>query len=141
VKVEEQEYIRQLGYAEAMRYLANAKELLKKAGQDGRYYKDSKYVRIACGTAYSGVLEALDAWFKLKEIAPPESRRKSIKFYEQNVSLLDKKVLKTLNSVYSILHIGGYYDGNLDSDVIKIGFSRAMEIINRIKPTTARGAL
>ncbi|MDR1812184.1 MAG: DUF5618 family protein [Candidatus Fibromonas sp.] len=140
MKVEEQEHIKQKGYAEAMRYIANAKELLIKAGQDGRYYKDRKYVRSACGTAYSGVLEALDAWFKLKGIELPKGRRKSINFYEQNIGMLDKKMLKTLDSVYSILHICGYYDGNLDSDVIKIGFSRAKELINLIKPS-AGGAL
>jgi len=137
--VEEQEYIKQVGYAEAMRYIANAKDILKKAGQNGWYYEDRKYVRIACGTVYSGVLEALDAWLKLKGVKPPKGKRKSITFYEQNIGLLDKKMSKTLDSVYHILHIGGYYDGGLDSRVIKIGFSSAMEIINKIKPSAQGG--
>jgi len=137
--LEEGEHIKQTGYAEAMRYFANSKDILVKAGMEGRYYKDRKYVRMACGTLYSGVLEALDTWFRLKGIETPREKRKSIKFYEQNIGLLDKKMSKTLDSVYSILHIAGYYDGNLDSDLIKIGFNRAMEIIEKIKPV--RGAL
>jgi hypothetical protein len=37
---------------EAKRYLANAKEILsEKAGKDGNYYSDSKYVKMAGNTA------------------------------------------------------------------------------------------
>lgn len=42
--------------------MENATETLKKAGKDGKYYKDEKYVKTACGTAYNGVLKALDIY-------------------------------------------------------------------------------
>ncbi|MDR2580284.1 MAG: DUF5618 family protein [Fibromonadaceae bacterium] len=125
-------YIQKNGYAEAMRYMANAKEDLLKAGQNGRYYTDRKYVRTACGTAYNGVLVALESFFEIKKVNLPKIR-KSIDYYRQG--LRDhQKVRDALNSAYDILHLSGYYDGILDSDVVKIGFARAKEIINHIKP-------
>jgi hypothetical protein len=131
----EQAHIRQKGYAEAMRYMANAKKSLEKAGMDGKWYKDKKYVRTACGTAYNGVLEALDTWLLLKGVEePPKGERKSIGFYDKNISRLNKKMHRVLLSVYSTLHLCGYYDGNLDSDVIKSGFKHAKELIDLIKP-------
>ncbi len=47
-------------------YLQNAKDLLKKAGRDNGYFKDGKYVRTACGTAYLGSLLAADAYLVKK---------------------------------------------------------------------------
>ncbi len=129
---QEQEHIKQKGYAEAMRYMANAKDYLKLAGQKGRYYLDRKYVRTACGTAYNGVLIALDCFFKLKNIELPKIR-KSVDYYRQGLREY-QKMKDAFNSAYDTLHLNGYYDGNLDSDVIKIGFARANEIISKIKP-------
>ncbi len=61
MSVEEQKAIKLESYREAMRYLDNAKETLQKAREEGRIYKDVKYVRSAAGIAYSGALLALDA--------------------------------------------------------------------------------
>ena len=48
--------------AEAKRYIDNAKDILReKAIKEDGYYQDKKYIRMAGNTAYSGVLEALDA--------------------------------------------------------------------------------
>lgn len=135
--VAEQESIKQKGYKEAMRYIANAKDSLKLAGQNGRYYTDNKYVRTACGTAYSGVLVALDCFFEVKKVALPRMR-KSIDYYRQGLRDY-QKIRDALNSAYDVLHLSGYYDGTLDSDVVKIGFARAKDIIEQIKP--AREAL
>jgi hypothetical protein len=133
--MQDQEHIKQEGYAEAMRYIANAKDYLQKAGIEGGWYRDKKYVRTACGAAYNGVLEALDAYFKLKKTGCLEVKeRKSIDFYRENLVKENKKMLKTLNSAYSILHLSGYYDGVLDMYLIKLGFQRAKEIIDLIKP-------
>ena len=126
--------LREKSYAEAMRYMANAKETLKKAGKEDNYYNDKKYVRSACGTAYSGVLVALDAYLKLKEIEMPQKKRRSINFYLENIAQLDRKLLKYLNLAYDTLHLSGYYDGNQDARVIAAGFDQAYYIIERIKP-------
>jgi len=46
---------------EAERYLQNAREILsEKAGKDGDYYSDRKYVKMAGHTAWCGVLLASD---------------------------------------------------------------------------------
>ncbi len=131
--IEEQENVKQRGYTEAMRYIANAKDVLARAGMEDGHYKDRKYVRMACGTAYGGVLEALDTWLELKGIEVPIGR-KSIKFYKENISKLDKKMTVRLNGAYDTLHLAGYYDGNLNPNIIKEGFKEAMEIISSIKP-------
>ena len=44
---------------EALRYIDNAKETLKKAQKENGIYKDKKYVRSASGTAYLGAIIAL----------------------------------------------------------------------------------
>ena len=68
----EQQVVKKTYCGEAMRYIENARDTLKKAGKEGRYYLDDKYVKLACGIAYSGVLKALDGYLKLKEV---EKRR------------------------------------------------------------------
>jgi hypothetical protein len=133
--LENQEEIKQRGYAEANRYMDNAKELLKKSRKEDGYYADKKYVRISCGTAYHAVLIALDTFLELKGVEIPKgAKRKSIKFYTMHVSKLDGKLLTELNSVCEILHLSGYYDGIQDAGVIAIGFNTAYKIINRIRP-------
>jgi uncharacterized protein (UPF0332 family) len=134
---EDQQVIKQKSYAEAMRYMDNAKETLKQAGKDGRFYNDRKYVRTACGTAYNGVLLALDAYLLLKGVDVPKKRRKSIEFYEENISKLDKKMLSYLDTIYHVLHLDGYYDGIQDARIIKTGFDTAYSIIDKIKPLQA----
>jgi len=42
---------------EALRYLENARELLKKSPIEGDRYEDMKYVQEAYGTAYLAVLK------------------------------------------------------------------------------------
>jgi hypothetical protein len=133
-KAQEPEDVRQKAYAEAMRYMDNAKETLKRAGKDNCYYSDSKYVSTACGTAYKGVLIALDTFLALKDVQKCRGKRKSIEYYTMHVSKLDKKMLKYLNSAYAILHIAGYYEGVLDVRAVKSGFDAAYSIIECIKP-------
>jgi hypothetical protein len=136
--VEDQEHIKQEAYKEAMRYIANAKDDLKKAGRDGKFFKDAKYVRRASGTAYSGVLIAVDAWLKLKGAVLPRGKtRKTVDFYNAEIAKRDKKLGKQFKVVYDTLHLSGYYDGNLSSGNISDGFEMAGLIINRIKPQEA----
>jgi uncharacterized protein (UPF0332 family) len=130
----QQEEIKQRGYAEAMRYMDNAQETLKKARKEDNYYEDKKYVRTSCGTAYNGVLIALDAFLLLKGVTLPKGKRKSIEFYIMHIGKYDRKFLKELNSAYNILHLSGYYDGELDARVIAHGFEYAYKIIERIRP-------
>jgi hypothetical protein len=151
--IEEQNTFLAEEYAEAIRYMDNAKECLQKSKRDDAYhvYLDKKYVRMACGTAYSGVLIALDAWFVAKGLQEPtrlqhrnasaKKKKKpkskphmSINDYQHNLAQLDGKMLDILQSAYNILHLEGYYDGINHIDVIDAGFKCAYQIIDKIKP-------
>ena len=133
MSTDEQQLIKQKSYSEAIRYMENAREALKKAGKEDQYYKDRKYVRTACGTAYNGVLIALDAYLLLKGIKKTKGR-KSIEYYCEQVGNIDKKMLRQVNSAYELLHLNGYYDGTLNAHVVKAGFEDAYGIIDKIKP-------
>jgi len=133
MSIEEQNKVKTDYYNEAIRYMNNAKETLKKAGKEDIFYKDEKYVKTACGIAYNGVLKALDGYFILKGIEKKKGR-KSIEFYQSNITKIDKKLLNYLNSAYEVLHLSGYYDGIKDTRIIKTGFDLAYNIIEKIKP-------
>jgi hypothetical protein len=129
----QQKALKQAYYLEAIRYMQNAGETLKKAGKDGRFYKDDKYVKTACGIAYNAVLKALDGYFKIKEINLPRGK-KSIEYYRDNLAKIDRKLMNYLNNAYEILHISGYYEGLTSVAPIKEGFELAYYIIEKIKP-------
>ena len=133
MSIREQEELKQSYYGEAMRYIDNAKEYLKNAKKEDEFYQDKKYVKTACGTAYSGVLKALDGYFYVRGLERRKGR-KSIEYYRANTSKLDKKLLSYLNSAYEVLHLSGYYDGILSVPVITSGFDVAYDIIATIKP-------
>jgi hypothetical protein len=125
-------------YQESMRYIDNAKEDLKLAGKEDKFYVDEKYVKTACGTAYSGALFALDRLFDIKKI-PSRSRRKSIQYYQSIVSQIDKNLLKHLNSAYYSLHLDGYYDGITSIALINDGMNHAISVIEALKPYSKNG--
>ena len=135
MSIQEQQELREKYYGEAMRYMDNAAGYLKNAQKDGKVYRDRKYVRTACGTAYNGVLIAMDCFLLLKGIEKPKGKqRKSIDFYQKNIGQLDRKMLDYLNSAYEILHLWGYYDGIGNVNVVKEGFDLANSLIDKIKP-------
>jgi hypothetical protein len=135
MSAEERYTIKEKYYSEASKYMDNAKEDLKKAKKEDDYYSDIKYVRRACGTAYSGLLIALDCFLILKGIdKPTKKQRKSVEYYQSNITKIDKKMLLYLNNAYNILHLSGYYDGIQSAVVVKEGFDLAYKIIEKIKP-------
>lgn len=129
----EQNKIKAEYYKEAIRYMDNAKETLKKAGKVGDEFQDDKYVKTACGIAYIAVLKALDGYFTIKEVKAPK-KRKSIEFYRDNIAKIDRKLMAHLNNAYTILHLDGYYDGIVIVDTINSGLKSAYTIIDKIKP-------
>ena len=137
MSAEEQYTIKEKYYNEAVRYMDNAKENLKNAKKEGRFYHDPKYVKTACAVAYSGLLVALDGFLTLKgaHTSKNKKQRKSIEYYQSSITKIDKKMLDYLNGAYQILHLSGYYDGILVASVIKEGFDLAYKIIDKIKPT------
>jgi hypothetical protein len=125
-------------YKEAMRYIDNANETFKLAGQDGKFYVGEKYVKTACGTAYSGILKALDFLFDIKGI-PQKRGRKSIDYYQKELSQVDKKLLKHLNNSYEVLHLYSYYEGGDKIATIDSGIDDALSIISALKPYSQNG--
>ena len=126
-------------YKEAMRYINNAEEDLKLSGTEDKFFKDIKYVQSACGLAYLGMLKALDFLFVIKKF-PKKRGRKSIEYYQVNLSKTDKKLLNHLNNAYAILHLDGYYGGINKIKIIEEGFESAVSIINALKPYSNNGA-
>jgi hypothetical protein len=132
MSIEEQEIVKQEAYAEAMRYVQKAKDVLQKAGQEDNHYHDRKVVRRACGTAYSGMLVALDAWLQLKNV--PDAQHKPIDYYRKNIGQIDYRLLDELDGAYDILHLLGYHDGNSNVVVVQEGFNIALDINALVKP-------
>ena len=129
-------------YREAVRYMNNATELLQsKANKNGKYYNDAKYVRMACGTAYNGVLLALETLFDIKgmPLEPKRNSRTNVKDFERRLALIDKKLLNQFKTTYNILHLNGYYEGETNYAVIHVGMDTAVDIINKIKPVGLAG--
>ena len=136
MSIQEQQVLKEKYYSEAMRYMENAKGCLKNAKKEDDFYNDRKYVKMACGTAYSGILVALDCFLMLKGVDKPKGKlRKSIEYYQNTITKIDKKMLNNLNNAYEILHLWGYYDGIGDAIVVKRGFDLANNIIEKIKPS------
>ena len=132
---QEQQELKEKYYGEAMRYMDNAKDCLQKAKKEDKFYRDPKYVRMACGTAYTAVLIAADGFLLLKGIEKPKGKqRKSIEYYQENLGKLDRKMLDYLNGAYRILHLYGYYDGENSVNIVKEGFDLANTLIEKIKP-------
>ncbi|MCD4793388.1 MAG: DUF5618 family protein [Bacteroidales bacterium] len=110
---------------ETNRFLANGKEILKKAEKKGKFYTDPKYVKIAGHTLYSAMLVALD------DIMPKNKKERNTEItYRKFLASKNKKILNHFNSAYSILHQGMGYDGILKYIVIKSGIEDAKTVIN-----------
>ncbi len=86
--------------------MADAREFLRKAGKEGAYYSDPKYVKIAGKTLWNGVLLALQTRFPVKE-------RPNIDNYRELVASTDKKKLEAFNASYERCHLSMGYDGHL----------------------------
>jgi hypothetical protein len=122
---------------EALRYLQNARGILKKAPREGRTYTDVKPVREACGTAYLAVLEAIDEYLLARGLRPKELP-KSVDGYQQAlrkyIAIHNGKLFREFDSLYHALHIAGYYRKDLrDVEMVKYALKAAQEFISRLK--------
>jgi len=129
---------RQSRHREAIRYIENASEILRtKARKKDKYYEDEKYVRMACATAYNGVLLAANTYLAMKgkSIEKKKGARVSVDDYRSRLGRIDNKFLKTFNTAYEILHLVGYYEGETKYGVIREGMDSAVDLINQIKPS------
>lgn len=122
---------------EAIRYLENAREILKKAPIEDNTFTDIKPVQEACGTAYLAILKAIDEYLIKRGIEPkdlPESIDGYREMIRRYVSIRNGKVSREFEKLYKALHIAGYYRGLLeDVDMVKDAFKAAKVFIEKLK--------
>jgi len=121
---------------ESVRYLHNAKGILKKAPREGGIYTDIKPVREACGTAYLAILEAINEYLLNRGL----SRKELPKSFEQYQQALRKyigvhngKLFREFDMLYDTLHIAGYYRALLHhTEIIRETLNLAQQFISKI---------
>jgi len=120
----------------SLRYLNNAKEILKTVPVEDSTYMDVKPVREAMGTAYLAVLEAINEYlikrgFTKKEL--PKSVEGYRKLLQKYVAVRNGEIMREFEKLYDMLHIAGYYRGLLyDRDVVKDGLKAAKSFIDKL---------
>jgi hypothetical protein len=121
---------------ESVRYLNNAKEILKRAPREGRVYTDIKPVREACGTAYLAVLEAINEYLLAHGRTKRELPR-SVEAYQKTLrkyaGIHNGKLFREFDKLYDELHIAGYYRGLLwGMGAVQDAFNLAQKFITKI---------
>jgi len=121
---------------ESIRYLQNAREILKKAPREGHLYTDTKPVREACATAYLAMLMAIDEYLLAHGLNQKELP-KSVDGYRQMLRkylvIHNGKLMKEFNSLYEELHIAGYYRGLLSHiEIVKETMNLAQLFIAKL---------
>ena len=115
---------------EAERYILNARQILsEKAGKDGDYYSDRKYVKMAGHTAWCGVLVALDGVLGVKT-GLKRRQRPEFKDYQEAIGKIDNKMNRPLLNSYETLHKVLGYDGNLRYEIVQDGLEEAQFIVD-----------
>jgi len=125
---------------EALRYLNNAKEILKSAPIEDNIYIDIKPVREALGTAYLAVLEAINEYLVTKVGLTKRELPKSVDAYrnalQKYVAIHDGRITREFERLYDTLHIAGYYRGLLGHvDIVKDAIRAARAFVEKIEHT------
>lgn len=119
-------------YEEALRYVDNAEEQLKKSPIDERYYTDLKYVKSAGGIVYAGVEKSAKWFIELNGIKlPKEAKEPEI---TKALTKINKKALNLFNDLYSYFHIAVYYNENNNVAKIKESLKVARNFMLYLKP-------
>jgi hypothetical protein len=121
---------------ESLRYLHNAKDILRAASIEDDTYTDVKPFREAFGTAYLAILEAINEnllkrGFTKKEL--PRSVDEYRKALQKHLSVRNGKLLREFEKLYDALHIAGYYRGLIyDVNMVKDAMKAAKVFIEKI---------
>jgi hypothetical protein len=123
---------------EAIRYLNNAKEILKSIPIEDNLYTDIKPVREAFSTAYLAVLEAINEYLKTKKGFTKKELPKSVEAYrdalKKHIAIRNGKLMREFENLYDALHIAGYYRGLIyDTRAVKDYLKAAREFIEKIR--------
>jgi hypothetical protein len=121
---------------EALRYLNNAKGILKAVPVEDNMYTDVKPVREAFAMAYLAVLEAINEYLMKKGLTKKElpksvdAYRKALQKY---IAIHNGKLMREFEMLYDALHIAGYYRGLIyNVDAVKDYLKAAKAFIEKI---------
>ena len=122
---------------EAVRYLSNARETLRRIPVEDDTYIDRKPVREAMGTAYLAVLEAINEALARRGVVRKDLPR-SFEAYQaalrRHFAARDGKLLREFDKLYDALHIAGYYRGLIyDTKMVKEALRAAESFIAKIE--------
>ncbi|MFZ5986791.1 MAG: DUF5618 family protein [Bacillota bacterium] len=121
---------------ESLRYLNNAREILRSIPVEDNTYTDVKPVREAFGTAYLAILEAINEYLLKKGLTKKElpksvdAYRNALKKY---LAIHNGKLMKEFETLYDGLHIAGYYRGLIyNVDAVKSYLKATKDFIEKI---------
>jgi len=121
---------------ESLRYLNNAKEILKSIPVEDKTYTDIKLVREAFGIAYLAVLEAINEYLLKRGVTKkelPKSVDEYRKALQKYLAVHDGKLLREFEKLYDALHIAGYYRGLIyDVDMVKDALKATKSFVEKI---------
>ena len=122
---------------ESLRYLENAKSIVRDVKIEGKYYTDIKPVREAFGTAYLAILEAINERLIKKGYTKkdlPKSVDEYRKILKKYFAVNNGKLAREFEGLYDTLHIAGYYRGLIyNVDMVKDSMKAAKEFIEKVK--------
>ena len=121
---------------EAVRYLANARHIVREAPLEGDTYVDVKPIREALGTAYRAVLEAINEALIRRGLTKRELP-KSVDAYrlalQRHLGAHNGRLARDFERLYDALHIFGYYRGSAASRrLVKAVLDDAQAFIERL---------
>lgn len=124
-----------------MRYLNNAKAILKSASIEDNTYTDIKPVREAFAIAYLAILEAINEYLMEKGLTKKELPR-SVDSYrralQKYLAVHNGKLLREFEKLYDALHIAGYYRGYIyDTRAVRDYLQAAKEFIQHLPENPA----
>ena len=124
------------GPGEAIRYLNNAREILRRVPVERDIYVDRKPVREAMGTAYLAVLGAINAALNRRGV-PRKELPRSVDAYraalQRHLAPRNGKLLREFESLYDALHIAGYYRGLIyDRKLVRDALDAAQRFIEKV---------
>ncbi|MEW6482291.1 MAG: DUF5618 family protein [bacterium] len=123
---------------ESLRYLNNAKEILRSIPIENNTYTDIKPVREAFGVAYLSILEAIKGYLVEKKGFTKKELPKSIDAYREalrkHLAVHNGKLMKEFEKLYDGLHIAGYYQGLIyDTQAVKEYLKATKDFIEKIR--------
>ena len=121
---------------EGVRYLENAREILRHVPFEGDTYLDRKPVREAMGTAYLAVLEAINEALIRRGVARndlPTSVDAYRTALRRQLGIRNGKLARDFESLYDLLHVAGYYRGFIyRRRAVKNALDEAQSFIERL---------